>query len=58
MNSLVVPIDDSMCISIFSILSETVTSVLDPSSPVSGLKVSYALYLFLNADGVTSSWTM
>ena len=39
----------------FSVLSETVTSVLNPSPSVSELKVDYALCLFLNADGVTSS---
>ena len=54
MNLSVTSIDDSTCTSMFSVLSETATSVLDSSSSVSELKVSYALCLFLNADDVTS----
>ena len=40
------------------ILTKTVISVLNSSSSVSEPKVSYALCLFLNTDGVTSSWIM
>ena len=43
-----------MYISIFSVLFKTVISVLNLSSSVSELKVSYALCLFLNADNMMS----
>ena len=55
MNLSVMSIDSLTCISIFSVLSEIATSVLNSSSSVSRLKVDYTLYLFLNADGMTSS---
>ena len=54
MNLSVMSIDDSMCTSMFSVLSKNVISVLDLSPSVSELKVNYALCLFLNADDVTS----
>ena len=55
MNLSVMSISSLTCTSTFSVLSETVTSVLNLSPPASRLKVDYVLCLFLNADDMTSS---